>query len=258
MLVNLVGHALAVCIGLSLGLIGGGGSVLALPVLMYVMGVETKSAIAMTLAIVGSVSLIGVVSHWRSGNVNLKAAIMFAPPAMVGSYVGAKIATLPIVSATAQLMGFVVMMVTASILMIQRSGKKKSEEPLNAAPTSGIWQRFLLIPLAGLSVGLVTGFVGIGGGFLVIPALVLLVQIPMKQAIGTSLLVIAFQSVTGFWGYLSSQIPINLPLVFSFIVAASMGILLGSHLSQFVPGKQLEKGFGYFLLAIAVLIVVKS
>lgn len=258
MLINLVGHALAVCIGLSLGLIGGGGSVLALPVLMYVMGVETKSAIAMTLAIVGSVSLIGVISHWRSGNVNLKAAVMFAPPAMVGSYVGAKIATLPIVSATVQLMGFVVMMVTASILMIQRSGKKKSEDTLKAPPVSSIWQRFLLIPLAGLSVGLVTGFVGIGGGFLVIPALVLLVKIPMKEAIGTSLLVISFQSVTGFWGYLSSQIPINLPLVFSFIVAASMGIILGSYLTQFVPGKQLEKGFGYFLLAIAVLIVVKS
>lgn len=258
MVVNLVGHALAVCMGLSLGLIGGGGSVLALPVLMYVMGVETKSAIAMTLAIVGSVSLIGVMSHWRSGHVNLKAAAIFAPPAMVGSYLGAKIATQPMVSPTIQLMGFVAMMVTASILMIQKSHTQKSEETLKARQVSGLWKRFILIPLAGFSVGLVTGFVGIGGGFLVIPALVLLIQIPMKEAIGTSLLVISFQSVTGFWGYLSSQIPINLPLVFSFIVAASTGIILGSYLTQFVPGKQLEKGFGYFLLAIAVFIVVKS
>jgi len=258
MVVNLIGHALAVCIGLSLGLIGGGGSVLALPVLMYVMGEPTQSAIAMTLAIVGSVSLVGVISHWRSGNVNLQAAVMFAPPAMVGSFFGAKIATLPMINPTVQLMGFVAMMVTASVLMIQRSGKKKREETEKTAPVSQGWQRFLLIPLAGLSIGLVTGFVGVGGGFLVIPALVLLGQIPMKQAIGTSLLVIAFQSMTGFWGYLSSQIPINLPLVFSFIVAASMGIILGSYLTQFVPGKQLEKGFGYFLLAIAVLMVVKS
>ncbi len=255
---TLIGYGLAVCIGLSLGLIGGGGSVLALPVLIYVMGVPTKSAIAMTLAIIGSVSFIGSLSHWRVGNIHFQAALMLAPATMIGAFLGAKIAMLPSVSETVQLMGFVIMMLIASGFMIRKSSQSRLEPSPKLEQFSTPLQGFLLIPLAGLGVGLVSGLVGIGGGFLVIPALVLLVGIPMKQAIGTSLLVISFQSVTGFWGYLSSQVPINWSLVISFIFASTVGIFLGSYLTQFVSAKQLEKGFGYFLLGVAVVMAIKA
>lgn len=254
----IVGHLLAACIGLSLGLIGGGGSVLALPILVYVMGIPPKSAIAMTLVIVGTVSLLGVIPHWRAKNVVLKTAIIFGSATMLGAFIGAKIATLPIVTESLQMMLFAIMMLLAAVFMIRRSS-----QPSNADSQLAFYPRpvckycWLWLMTEGLGVGILTGLVGVGGGFAIVPALVLLGNVPMKKAIGTSLLIIAFNSVAGFLGYLG-QVSLNWNLMLSFIIAASLGTIPGAYLAQFVPAQKLQKTFGYFLLAVAALVLVQN
>lgn len=263
MVITVIGYVLAALVGISLGLIGGGGSILATPILIYVMGVPPQSAIAMSLIIVGAVSLVGIIPHWRQGNIDFKTAALFAPAAMVGAYLGARIATLPIVTPTFQLISFAVMMLVASFFMIRKSSRSiqsSPEEKLKPSSTessdhAGI-PRWLAIPSEGLGVGLLTGFVGIGGGFMVIPALVLLGGMPMKQAVGTSLVIIALKSVTGFAGYLG-RVPVDVPLMVTFTIVASIGMILGAYLTKFIEAKQLEKGFGYFVIAVAIFILIK-
>ncbi|WGV25642.1 sulfite exporter TauE/SafE family protein [Halotia branconii] len=254
----IVGHLLATCIGVSLGLIGGGGSVLALPILVYVMGVPPKSAIAMTLVIVGTVSLLGVIPHWRAKNVNLKTAFIFGSATMLGAFVGAKIATLPVVTASFQMLLFAIMMLLAAVLMIRRSSKPvAADDKLAFYPQPVCKYCWLWLMSEGLGVGILTGLIGVGGGFAIVPALVLLGNVPMKQAIGTSLLIIAFNSVAGFLGYLG-HISLNWSLMLSFIVAASVGTIPGAYLAQFVPANRLQKSFGYFLLAVAAWVLVQN
>ncbi|MBW4468337.1 MAG: sulfite exporter TauE/SafE family protein [Pegethrix bostrychoides GSE-TBD4-15B] len=258
MLITIIGHLLAICIGISLGLIGGGGSVLAAPVLIYVMSVPAKSAFAMTLVIVGVASVIGVIPHWQQGNVNLKIVALFAPAAMLGAYLGARLASLPFITPTIQLVTFGVMMLIASITMILKGAIKseKSLDNVNQDDQHAVVPKWLMIALEGLAVGVLTGFIGIGGGFLVIPALVVLGKTPMKEAVGTSLIILALKSVTGFAGYFG-HVPIDWNLLLSFTIASSAGILLGSYLNHFVSAKQLEKGFGYFVLAVAIFVLIK-
>jgi uncharacterized membrane protein YfcA len=254
----LIGLLLATGIGVSLGLLGGGGSVLALPVLVYVMGVAPKSAIAMTLVIVGSVSLLGLIPHWRSGNVNLKTAAVFGSATMVGTFTGAKIATLPFVSEIFQMFLFAVMMLLAAGFMIYRSAKPiEPDNPLSLYPKPICKYCWLWLLTEGLVVGVLTGLVGVGGGFAIVPALVLLAKIPMKQAIGTSLLIIFANSVTGFLGYLK-YVSLDWHLMISFIFAASLGTIPGAYLARFVPAQKLQKTFGYFLLAVAVFVLVQN
>ena len=264
MFTRLIGHFLAVCIGLSLGLIGGGGSILAVPILVYVMGVGSKDAIAMSLVIVGTVSLIGAIPHWLRGNVNLKIAVAFTPAAMLGAYLGARLTALPIITDTFQMICFGVVMLLASSFMIRKSNRKPAVshiEPRELAETSGLPKsvhpyKWLAILAEGLGVGILTGFVGVGGGFLIIPTLVLLGKVPMKQAVGTSLLIIATNSASGFMGYVG-QVQVDWKLVISFTIAATLGILLGSYLSKFIDAKHLQKGFGYFVLIVGVFVLVQ-
>jgi uncharacterized membrane protein YfcA len=254
----IIGLILAAGIGLSLGLMGGGGSVLALPVLVYVMGVAPKPAIAMTLMIVGTVSLLGLFPHWRAGNVNLKTALLFGSATMVGTYAGARIATLPIISETFQMLLFAVTMLLAAGFMIRRSFKPpKPEDPLGYYPKPLCKYCWLWLLTEGVLVGMLTGLVGVGGGFAIVPALVLLANIPMKQAIGTSLLVIVANSVAGFLGYLG-HVFLDWHLVVWFIFAASLGTLPGAYLARFVSAQKLQRSFGYFLLAIATLVLVQN
>ena len=256
----IIGYVLAGSIGLSLGLIGGGGSILAVPILIYVMGVAPKAAIAMSLAIVGIVSLIGAIPHWLQGNVNLKTAAIFVPAAMIGAYLGARLAAFPLITETFQLICFGLVMVIASVLMIRKDSKLPQKQEASSAKRADTPSRhqshWLAIPLEGLGVGILTGFVGVGGGFAIIPALVLLGGIPMKEAIGTSLLIIAFKSATGFLGYLS-QVQLDWNLVISFTLAASFGTLAGAYLTRFIDAKNLQKGFGYFVLAVAMFVLIK-
>lgn len=255
-MMKFVGYLLALCIGLSLGLIGGGGSVLAVPILIYVMGLAPKTAIATSLAVVGMVSVIGVIPHWRQGNVNFRTAAFFAPTAMIGAYLGARIADLPLITETFQLICFGLVMVTASVLMIRNKGKSSEGQAEVASKQYNLASHWLAIPLQGLGIGIITGFVGVGGGFIIVPALVLFGGIAMKEAIGTSLLIIAFNSATGFWGYLS-QVELDWNLVISFTIAASLGTLVGAYLTRFIDAKNLQKGFGYFVLAVAVFVLIK-
>jgi uncharacterized membrane protein YfcA len=253
----ITGHLLALLIGLSLGLIGGGGSILAVPILVYVLGLNAKTAIAMSLAIVGMVSLIGVIPHWRRGNVNLKTALSFAPPAMVGALLGSRLAALPFVTDTLQLICFAVMMLIASYFMIRQPKTNLINQAKLARPqkhqSSYPW---LAITLEGLGVGILTGFVGVGGGFMIIPALVLLGGIPMKEAIGTSLLIISFNSATGFLGYLN-QVNINWNLTLTFTAVAILGVIWGTYFSSKIQGAKLQEAFGYFLISIDVFILIK-
>jgi hypothetical protein len=253
------GHILAVAIGISLGLIGGGGSILAVPTLVYVMGMPPKSAIVTSLAVVGTVSLLGVIPHWKLGNVQLKTAAMFGLSTMVGAYVGARLATLPLITGTLQMLLFATMMLLAAIFMIRKSAKASSspptEEPdLSLYPKPVCKYCWLWLISEGIGVGAMTGLVGVGGGFAIVPALVLLAKVPMKQAIGTSLLVIFLNSMAGFLGYFG-RVALDWQLMVSFTVAASLGIAAGAYLVRFVRAKHLQKAFGYFLLAMAAFIL---
>lgn len=266
----ILGLSLAFLIGISLGLIGSGGSILAVPTLIYVMGIEPRGAIAMSLIIVGFVSLIGMIPYWRQGKISFRTVAFFTPTAMIGAFLGAKITQLSWITPTVQLVTFGLMMLSASVLMIRKARPKKDSFsssfesrrlhlPKRKAPAATVGQnnpRLWLIPLEGLGVGILTGFVGIGGGFLIIPALVLVSKIPMKEAVGTSLLMIALNSVAGFLGYLG-QVKLNWLLLSWFTIFAIAGVIAGSYSSRYVEGEKLQKGFGYFLIAVAVFILIK-
>src|SRR5688572_11953769 len=184
---ELLGAALAILIGLTLGLLGAGGSILTVPVLVYVLGVATKPAIAMSLPIVGTTSLVGAISHWRSGNVELHTAVSFGAIAMVGSYAGARLSIF--MSGGAQLALLGIVMFGAAFSMLRGGATPATPSPDHPSPTTR--RRRALLAATALGVGVLTGLVGIGGGFLIVPALVLLAHVPMKHAVGTSLVVIA-------------------------------------------------------------------
>lgn len=257
----IIGHILAACIGLSLGLIGGGGSVLATPILVYIMGIEPKSAIVMTLVVVGVVSFIGAIPHAQRGNVNFKKAFMFGAATMLGAFIGAKIASLPFITGTLQMLLFAVMMLIAAIFMIRKNVTISS--PTNNQPENLIYVQpickycWLWMLTEGLGVGIITGLVGVGGGFAIVPALVLLGNTPMPEAIGTSLLIIAFNSLAGFLGYFG-QVPLDWGLMISFILAASFGTIIGSYLANYIHPQKLQKAFGYFLIAVSAFILLQN
>jgi len=238
-----VGYALAVLIGLSLGLLGGGGSVLALPVLVYVMGIAPPTAIPMTLVMVGTVSLVGALPHIRRGQV------LFGLATMAGAYLGARLAALPFVTSTVQMTVFAGAMLVAAGLMIGRSSRV--EGPYVPPLCRYCW---LWLPTEGVLVGALTGLVGVGGGFAIVPALVLLAQVPMSKAIGTSLLIITANSLAGLAGYLG-RVDLDWHLTVNFTFFAGIGTVAGAYLAQHIHPKHLQKGFGYFLLAIAVLVL---
>jgi len=243
-----IGLALAALIGLSLGLLGGGGSILTVPVLVYVLGYAAKPAIAISLPVVGVTSLVGAALHWRLGNVRLGTAGLFGVLAMVGAFAGAKLAAF--VSGAVQLVLLAVVMVAAAASML-RGGEA------GAATGSADPARLpLLVPVA-LGVGVLTGLVGIGGGFLVVPALVLLARVPMREAVGTSLLVIAMNSASGFAGYLGT-VDFDWRFLAGFTAAAVVGALAGTSLAARVPQEALKRGLAVFLLVIGGFVLYKN
>ena len=233
-----LGLALAAAIGVSLGLLGGGGSILTVPVLVYVLGYAAKPAIAMSLVVVGMTSLIGASLHWRLGNVRVGMAVTFGLFAMIGAFAGAKLSVL--LSGGVQLVLLALVMTVAAVSMLRRSSH--DTEP------SGSWRPALFVPVA-LGVGVLTGLVGIGGGFLVVPALVLLARVPMRQAVGTSLLVIAMNSASGFAGYLGT-VKLDWAVLAGFTTIAVAGALAGTALVAHVPQAALKRGFAILLLLV--------
>lgn len=249
----LLGYFLAALIGISLGVIGGGGSILTVPIFVYVMGFDPKLAIAMSLPVVGGTSLVGSLTHWREGNVRLRMATVFGAIAMVGAYAGARLAVF--LTGTLQLALLAIVMLLAAVSMFRsaRAGNRQfADGPTEIRPMAV----GLLIPVA-LGVGMLTGVVGIGGGFLVVPALVLLGNVPMKQAIGTSLLVIAMNSVSGFAGYIG-QVPIPWGFVIAFTSVAALGIVAGTRVVRYVSQAALKQVFAVFLLLMGTFIFYRN
>ena len=257
-----IGLSLAAVIGLALGLMGGGGSILTVPVFVYVLGFGAKEAIALSLAVVGVVSAFGVVGHWRAGNVNVRVAMLFGAVAMVGTYAGARLAVF--VSGTAQLVLFALVMLVAAWFMARDRGSGSGGEAgRGRGAGSGAGGRgwsavpVPLIVAEGLAVGVLTGLVGVGGGFLIVPALVLLAGLPMKEAVGTSLLVIALKSGAGFVGYLG-QVEVPWGFLAAFSGVAVVGIGLGTTLVRFVSQSALRRGFAVFLLVMGTFILYQN
>lgn len=238
----ILGLSLAALIGLSLGMLGGGGSILTVPIFVYVLGYGAKEAIAMSLAVVGAVSLFGAAGHWRAGNVNLRVALIFGLVAMVGTYLGARLAVF--FSDAAQLALFAVVMLLAAFFMF-RGGQGRSREV--EAREGSERMPIALIAVEGIAVGVLTGLVGVGGGFLIVPALVLLGRIPMKEAVGTSLLVIGLKSFAGFYGYLG-QVEVPWGFMGTFTAVAIVGIVIGTALVRRVPQQALQRAFALFLV----------
>jgi uncharacterized membrane protein YfcA len=262
----IVGYFASALIGVSLGLIGGGGSILTVPVLVYLFGVDPVLATAYSLFIVGSTSLVGALPKYREGLIDLKTAVIFGTPAILAVYATRAylVPVIPnpvfsvgtfVVSKSTLMMGlFAVLMVVASVSMIR---DKKRPEAGNLS--NAVLQKFNypMILLEGAVVGLLTGLVGAGGGFLIIPALVLLSKLPMKQAVGTSLLIIAAKSLFGFVGDLS-QYHLDWLLLGSVTALAIAGIFIGNRLSRNVDSDGLKKAFGWFVLVMGLYILVKE
>lgn len=242
-------YVLAAGIGLVLGGLGGGGSILAVPVFVYVLSSDPKAAIAMSLPVVGITSLAGAWGHWRAGRVNVKQALIFGAAAMAGAYGGARLASF--IPGTAQLALLGIVMVGAAFSMLRArpavpAGHDAVGGDSNPAPGAAL----LPSVATGLGIGVLTGLLGVGGGFLFVPALVLFARLPMKQAVGTSLLVIAMSAGAGLVGYLG-EVPIDWTVVARFTAAAVAGIAFGVSIVRHLPHRALQRAFGVFLLLVA-------
>lgn len=230
--------ALAALIGLSLGLLGGGGSILAVPVLVYVAGQEPAAAVATSLAVVGATSLVAALDHARAGRVDLAAALGFGVTGALGALGGARLT--PLVAPRTLLLAFALLMLVVGSLMLRRG----------AGPAPGR-RHPLTVPVAGLAVGVLTGFLGVGGGFLIVPALVLLAHLEMPVAVGTSLLVIAVNAAAGLAGHVGRDPP-PLALTSAFTAIAIGGALLGSRLARRVSPARLRRGFAALVILVGL------
>jgi hypothetical protein len=235
----------ALLIGLALGMLGGGGSILTVPVLVYVLHVDPKLAITMSLPIVGLTSAFGAWRHWRLGNVRLRRALLFGGVAMVGAFAGGRAARWLDPRVQLALLG--VLMAAAAISMLRSAARDRTE-----APEPHVHP--LLLYSVGLGVGALTGIVGIGGGFLIVPALVVLGGVPMRQAVGTSLLVIAMNCVAGYAGQ-AGRADVDWVFISWFSAVAISGLLGGTAVLRYVRQQTLKRGFAVLLLVIATLVL---
>jgi uncharacterized membrane protein YfcA len=249
---EIVGFALAVLIGITLGMLGGGGSILTVPVFVYVLGLAPKDAIAMSLPVVATTSFVGAAGHWRAGNVDGQVVLTFAPLAMLGALGGAWLAAL--VSGAMQLTLLGVVMLVAGVLMLRERGALVPAAPPSALATR---RRNALLAATGLGVGLLTGLVGVGGGFMIVPALVLVGAVPMKRAVGTSLVVIALSTLSGLAGY-HGQASISWGVVALFTGLAVAGTLVGTRLVRILPARGLRRAFGVVVLSLALFLLYEN
>ncbi|MFI1564295.1 sulfite exporter TauE/SafE family protein [Streptomyces sp. NPDC020490] len=236
--------AASLLIGISLGILGGGGSILTVPILVYLAGMETKQAIATSLFVVGVTSAAGVVSHARAGRVRWRTGLLFGLAGMTGAYAGGRFAEF--IPGTVLLIAFALMMIATAFAMI-RGRKQQPKKVHHELPV-------MHVLLDGIVVGLVTGLVGAGGGFLVVPALALLGGLPMTVAVGTSLLVISMKSFAGLAGYLAS---VHIDWGFALLVtaAAVVGSVIGGLVAGRIPQNALRKSFGWFVAVMGVFVL---
>jgi hypothetical protein len=260
---EILGYIGALLIGVVLGLIGGGGSILTVPVFVYLLYINPVVATAYSLFVVGVSSLVGALQNIRKGLVDFKTAIVFAIPAFIAVYSTRKYLVPAIPDELFTVGGFLVtkdigIMVFFALIMLLASysmikGKCKNCDDENAV----VEYNFPLIVLEGFVVGVITGIVGAGGGFLIIPALVMLAKLPMKKAVATSLLIIAIKSLIGFIGDVEN-LDIDWAFLFRFTALSVVGIFLGVWLNKFIDGNRLKKSFGWFVLLMGIYILFKE
>ena len=238
---------LAVFVGISLGLLGGGGSILTVPLLAYVAGMEPRQAIATSLFVVGVTSAVGSITHARAGRVRWRVAAVFGAAAMAGAYGGGRLAHY--VPGNVLLIAFALIMIAAAVAML-RGRREVGDESAGPLPIAKI-------VLQGASVGIISGLVGAGGGFLLVPALALLGGLPMPVAVGTSLVVISMQSFAGLAGHLAGE-SIDWKLAGMVTAAAVVGSVIGGMLTSRVEPATLRKAFGWFVLAMAALVLAEE
>ncbi|WP_341214599.1 sulfite exporter TauE/SafE family protein [uncultured Wocania sp.] len=259
---EIFGYVGALLIGVVLGLIGGGGSILTVPILVYALSLNPVIGTAYSLFVVGTTSLVGAIKNMIKGMVDVKTAIIFAIPAFIAVYLTRaflipavpdelfKISDFMVTKNLAIMLFFAIIMLLASVSMIRSNGKETDEN-------SEIKYNYPLIIIEGLVVGTITGIVGAGGGFLIIPALVLLAKLPMKTAVATSLLIIAIKSLIGFLGDVQN-LEIDWSFLLLFTAISVVGIFIGIWLNKFIDGKKLKKAFGWFVLIMGIYIIYKE
>lgn len=261
-IIDIFGYFSALCIGIVLGLIGGGGSILTVPVFVYLIHINPITATAYSLFVVGVSALVGAINNIRKGLVSFRTAIVFAIPAFIAVYATRKylVPILPeqiftigefiVTKEIAIMIFFAIIMLLASISMIKNNKKDVTQ-------ITAVQYNYPMILLEGTVIGILTGIVGAGGGFLIIPALVLLAKLPMKKAVATSLLIIAIKSLIGFVGDVEN-LEIDWTFLLTFTSLSVIGIFIGMYLSNYIEGKKLEKAFGWFVLVMGVYIIVKE
>ncbi|MBT8265045.1 MAG: sulfite exporter TauE/SafE family protein [Bacteroidia bacterium] len=260
---QIFGYIGALFIGIVLGLIGGGGSILTVPILVYLLAVNPVTATAYSLFVVGVSALVGTLRNIQKGLVDFKTGIVFAIPAFIAVYLTRRfivpaipeylfeIGDFEITKDIGIMIFFAIIMLLASISMI------KDRKENNSLQTEPVIFNYPLIIIEGAGVGLLTGIVGAGGGFLIIPALVLMAKLPMKKAVATSLLIIAIKSLIGFIGDIET-LTIDWNFLLLFTAISIIGIYLGIWLSNFVEGYKLKKAFGWFVLLMGIYIIIKE
>jgi uncharacterized membrane protein YfcA len=260
-MLHYLGYFGALFIGLILGLTGGGGSILTVPILVYLLQFNPVTATAYSLFIVGTTSAFGTIQNFRKGIVELKTAVLFAIPSLIAVFLTRKfiVPAIPKVlfeSSNFQITKEIFLMVLFAVVMSAAAIpmlRKKTDPETNTAQKPNILFTILKI----IVVGVLIGLVGAGGGFLIIPALVFMAKLPMRKAIGTSLLIIAINSLIGFTGDIGNII-IDWSFLLTFTTIAIIGIFIGIYFGKFVNENRLKKGFGWFVLAMAVFIFVKE
>lgn len=260
---EIAGFIASIAIGISLGLIGGGGSILTVPVLVYLFSIDAVLATAYSLFIVGLTSAVGSVNYFRKGLVNIKTALVFGIPSIVAVFATRAyivpaiprevfhVGELIVTKSLLMMLLFALLMIAASYSMI----KKDKAKPVNESSEQQF--NYPLILLEGGVVGILTGLVGAGGGFLIIPALVVLSKLPMKEAVGTSLVIIAAKSLIGFFGEGGDEV-IDWLFLSKVSVFAIIGIFIGSALSKRIDGAKLKPAFGWFVLVMGIYIILKE
>lgn len=264
---DVLAYIFAMAIGVSLGLIGAGGSILTVPVLVYLAHVEPVLATAYSLFVVGSTALVGGIQNSFKKLVDFKTALLFGVPSILAVY-ATRAFVMPSIPAEISVAGwftvskgvgllliFAVLMVVTAISMIRSNGKSKELQGIECEPKN---HHYGLVLLEGVGVGTLTGLVGAGGGFLIIPALVLLAGLEMKLAVGTSLFIIAMKSLIGFTGDIQSGMPIDWTFLLIFTGFSVGGIFIGTWLNKFVDGHRLKKGFGWFVLAMGIYMLMRE
>lgn len=259
---QIIGYILAVFVGMTLGMLGSGGSILSVPVLVYVMGIEPTLATAYSLFIIGTTSLVGGIHKAKQKLVDFNKVVLFGIPAVISVFITRKIlvpripdiifsnGSFTLSKSILIMIVFAIVMIFASVRMI----KPLKERII----TDGKKLNYYKIALLGILIGLISGFVGAGGGFLIVPTLLFFVKTPMKMAVGTSLFIVSSQSLIGFIGDIMGNQIIDWELLQLFTLASIIGIFIGSFLSKKVEDEKLKTGFGWFVLAMGIYIIIKE